>query len=148
MDRDDHKQVPVGSMIKYNNAVDRPDEAEPESPKSVSGNGTDPTADSSDTEPVRRALIRATLKPNEGAPPVPRPAPVFTMHEQPQGGKGASRGGRRPTNSQSQRDNGHPNRKKIKTRSRQGQHIDRNGQTNSGRSSRSVSSRRGKSRQR
>ena len=36
--------------------------------------------------PVRRALIRATLKPGEGVPPTPREAPVFTMHQQTRSG--------------------------------------------------------------
>ena len=39
-----------------------------------------------DEEPVRRALIRATLKPGEGVPPTPREAPVFTMHQQTRSG--------------------------------------------------------------
>ena len=39
-----------------------------------------------DQGPVRRSLIRATLKHPEGVPSNPRPAPVFTMHEQPGSG--------------------------------------------------------------
>ena len=62
-----------------------------------------------DDGPVRRPLIRATLKHPEGTLP-PREAPVFTMHEQPRGGassgRGPNRGGRPP------RDSGQPNNKK------------------------------------
>lgn len=55
--------------------------------------------------PVRRPLIRATLTPPEGAPPVARQPPVFTMHQQ------QARGG--SWNGRSNRDSGHPNKKKA-----------------------------------
>ena len=84
-----------------------------------------------DEGPVRRPLIRATLKPPEGTPPPAQQAPVFTMHE-PRGGSGQSRGNSRPRNSRPGRDNGHPNKTNGKSRSR----------------SRSGSSRRGKGRSR
>ena len=51
-----------------------------------------------DAEPVRRSLIRATLKKPEGSPLVARPAPVFTIQQQSRGsaparGKNATPGG-------------------------------------------------------
>ena len=58
--------------------------AEPEAPAEDLADSSDAVAE--DQGPVRRALIRATLKHPEGTPSNPRPAPVFTMHEQPGGG--------------------------------------------------------------
>ena len=76
--------------------------------------------------PVRRALIRATLKPGEGDPP-PREPPVFTLHQQPRAGGHNGRGNRNGN----QKGSGFPHR----------QHHDRGGQSRS-------SSRRGKGRSR
>ena len=90
-------------MTERDQNVERPVDAAEESPVPAD---TDETAlDASeaaeaagdDEGPVRRALIRATLKPGEGAPPTPRQAPVFTMHQQPRPGnsaRGASRNNR------------------------------------------------------
>jgi hypothetical protein len=109
----------------------------------------DTSATGPDSDPVRRALIRATLKPNNGNPVTSRTAPVFTMHEQPRGGNGTNRSTKRFPNNNSQRDNDRTNRKTIKSKSsRQSQNNDRNGQSRSGRSAHLASSRHGKSRSR
>lgn len=76
-----------------------------------------------DEGPVRRPLIRATLKLPEGTPPTPRQAPVFTMHE-PRGNSAApNRGNSRPRHARSGRDNGQSNQangNKSRSRSRSG----------------------------
>ena len=85
-----------------------------------------------DEGPVRRSLIRASLKPGEGPPPQPRAAPVFTMHQQPP--RQAGRNGRPNRDSGG---GGNPNGNGFPRRQRN----DRGGQSRS-------SSRRGKGRSR
>ena len=82
-----------------------------------------------DEGPVRRSLIRASLKPGEGPPPQPRAAPIFTMHQPPP--RQAGRNGRPNRDNGNQNGNGLPRR----------QRNDRGGQSRS-------SSRRGKGRSR
>ena len=109
-------------MSEHNRATDPPEERGSVVPTDVESAGAhdgipegapDDAANvevARDEGPVRRSLIRATLKHPEGTPPPPREAPVFTMHEQPRGGasssRGPSRGGGRPAR------DGHPNKKK------------------------------------
>ena len=71
-----------------------------------------------DEGPVRRPLIRATLKHPEGTPPPPRQPPVFTMHQQERGGSSPARGQNR--NGRFVRDSGQANKKKG-SRDRSGQ---------------------------
>ena len=90
---------------RVNNQADDSDSVEP-----VDGDSTK-TSDNVDEGSVRRPLIRATLKHPGGAPPPPRQAPVFTMHQQEQqsgsqGGRGQNRNGRFV------RDSGRPNKNK------------------------------------
>ncbi len=122
--------------------VESPEESIPvESP-------TEPTEE----WPVRRALIRATLKLPEGAAPTPRQPPVFTMHQQTRGGNGGNSGNRANGNVRSSRsawDNGHPNKQGDKNNSsRSSRRNDRSGQVRNGSPSRSASSRRGRGRSR
>ena len=160
-------------MSEQNRATDVPEEqgtVAPTDVESAGEPGVAPEGTRDDVEgvenverdegPVRRPLIRATLKHPEGTPPPPREAPVFTMHEQPRGGsssgRGANRGGR------STRDSGHPNKKKN-ARERSGQQTrkgnssggkkhsfrsDRTGQNGAHAGQRSSSSRRDKGRSR
>lgn len=89
-----------------------------------------------DEGPVRRPLIRATLKPEEGAPPPPRQAPVFTMHEQTRSGPGANRGNNRPrSSSRPVREGGpggHPNKTGGKSRASRSRSGSRRGKGRSG----------------
>lgn len=118
-------------MSEHNRAIDPPEERGPVVPTDVESAGApdgvpegapDDAANvevERDEGPVRRPLIRATLKHSEGTPPPPREAPVFTMHEQPRGGsspgRGPSRGGRPARD-------GHSNKKKN-SRERPGQYA-------------------------
>ena len=79
------------------------DQADPESAAPAADVDTETTADASSAPaeredgPVRRPLIRATLKHPEGTPPPPRQAPVFTMHQNQPGSqppRGQNRSGR------------------------------------------------------
>ena len=101
--------------------------------------------------PVRRALIRATLKLPEGAPAVQRQPPVFTMHQQTRGGNDGN-GNRANGNVRSSRsawDNGQPNKPNDKNNSsRSPRRNDRGGQIRGGSASRPASSRRGRGRSR
>ena len=106
-----------------------------------------------DDWPVRRALIRATLKLPEGTAPAPRQPPVFTMHQQTRGGDGGNSGNRANGNVRNSRsaswDNGHPNRQNEKnSSSRPARRNDRNGQSRNGSPSRPAASRRGRGRSR
>ena len=89
---------------RVNNQADESDSVEP-----VGGDSTK-TSDDVDEGSVRRPLIRATLKHPGGAPPSPRPAPVFTMHQQEQSGSQGGRGQNR--NGRFVRDSGHANKRK------------------------------------
>ena len=98
-------------MSEHNRVAEEADSVEPTDvePSEVSENVDD--------EPVRRPLIRATLKHPEGTPTL-RQAPVFTMHQQERGGSAAGRGQNR--NGRFVSDSGHPNKKKG-SRDRSGQ---------------------------
>lgn len=125
---------------------DQPDPAV-ESPEESTAAEQQP--DPAEEWPVRRALIRATLTPQEGAPPAQREPPVFTMHQQTRGGGGGNRANGNVRNSRSAWDNGHPNRVNEKGNSpRSSRRNDRGGQPRSGSPSRSASSRRGRGRSR
>ena len=89
---------------RVNSQADESDSVEP-----VDGGSTDISNDV-DEGPVRRPLIRATLKHPNGAPPPPRQAPVFTMHQQEQSGSQGGRGQNR--NGRFVRDSSHSNKKK------------------------------------
>jgi len=98
---------------------------------------------------VRRALIRATLKPQGGAPPPPRQAPVFTSHQQQspqQTGNGFNRGNTsKPRNNRQASGKNHS--KKTRS-SRSARYNERGGQPRVNSTSRSTSSNRGKGRSR
>ena len=102
-------------MSEHNRVPNSPDEADSVEPTEVE---TSEVTEDKDEGPVRRPLIRATLKHPEGTPPPPRQAPVFTMHQQERGGSSAGRGQNR--NGRFVRDSGHPNKKKG-SRDRPGQ---------------------------
>lgn len=79
-------------MTEHNHDADRPVGETLESPSAESETTTETAPPAkADDGPVRRALIRATLKPGDGVPPTPRQAPVFTSHQQTRGG-GTGRG--------------------------------------------------------
>ncbi len=143
---------------RVNNQADESDAVEPVDGDSVK------TSDDVDEGPVRRPLIRATLKHPNGAPPPPRQAPVFTMHQQEQNGAQGGRGQNR--NGRFVRDSDRPNKTKG-SRDRSGQggsqyaskgnspggkkrtpRPDRSGQNRSVSGNRSPSSRRDKGRSR
>lgn len=125
-------------MSEHNRATDPPEEGGAVVPTDVKSAGApdgvpEGTPDDAatvevervDEGPVRRPLIRATLKHSEGTPPLPREAPVFTMHEQPRGGSSSGRGpgrGGRPVR------DGHPNKKKN-SRERSVQHASKGNST-------------------
>jgi len=115
----DHTQRGGKPMSDRQHAAHPPDEPETAAPDVPDESDTE-AAPERDEGPVRRPLIRATLKPEEGAPPPPRQAPVFTMHEQPRGGAGANRGnsrGRNPRPAPEGGPGGHPNKAGGKPRS-------------------------------
>ena len=121
-------------MNKTKHAVDHHIDGEPstDSQKATSATGAK-------SEPVRRALIRATLKPNNVTQAISRTAPVFTMHEQPRGSNGTNRTAKRFQT----------NKKTIRAKSsRKNKNNDRNGQSKSERSARLAPSRNGKNRSR
>ena len=125
-------------MSEQNRVTDPPEEADSVEPTDIE------SSEDRDEGPVRRPLIRATLKHPEGTPPPPRQPPVFTMHQQERGGSSAGRSPNR--NGRFVRDSGHPNKKKG-SRDRAGQGASQNASmkgNNSGgkkRSPRSDSSR-------
>lgn len=102
-------------MSEHNRVPNSPDEADSVEPTESE---TPEVTEDKDEGPVRRPLIRATLKHPEGTPPPPRQAPVFTMHQQERGGSPAGRGQNR--NGRFVRDSGHSNKKKG-SRDRPGQ---------------------------
>jgi hypothetical protein len=109
---------------------DRPVDDQVQAPETDVETATEPSAgERPDEGPVRRSLIRASLKPGEGLPPQPRAAPVFTMHQPPP--RPAGRPGRPNRDNGNQNGNGLPRR----------QRNDRGGQSRS-------NSRRGKGRSR
>ena len=126
IDLDDRRQDPTDPMSERNRVTDTPDDPGAVAPtdvesedgpvvsKGARADAVSVEVENADLEkddgPVRRPLIRATLKHPEGSPPPPREAPVFTMHEQPRGGPSSGRGPNRsgrPT-----RDSGQPTNKK------------------------------------
>ena len=107
----------------------------------------DAASERGDGESVRRVLIRATLKPQEGVPLTPRQPPVFTMHQQPRGGAGTGRGDFRPRNGRPDPANGDPD-KVNGNKARAARRNERGGPQRVNSTSRSASSRRGKGRSR
>lgn len=95
-------------MSEHNRATGDPEDPESAARASdvdTTDGGTSAPADRDDG-PVRRPLIRATLKHPEGTPPTPREPPVFTMHQNQPGAK-PSRGQKR--NGRPVRSGGNPN---------------------------------------
>lgn len=136
-------------MSEQDRSARQPDQPDPavESPEESTVAEQQP--DPAEEWPVRRALIRATLTPQDGAPPAQREPPVFTMHQQTRGNSGGNRANGNVRNSRSAWDNGHPNRVNEKgNSSRSSRRNDRGGQPRSGSPSRSASSRRGRGRSR
>ena len=131
---------------------DRPDEVDPAVDPPEKPAVADAVSERGAGESVRRALIRATLKPQEGVPPTPRQAPVFTMHQQPRGGAAAGRGNFRARNDRPDRPDGYFNKvdgnKVNGNRARPARRNERGGQQRFNSTSRSASSRRGKGRSR
>ena len=118
----DASEQPIDRMSEHNRATGDPEDPESAAPAT----DVDTTADGTsapagrDDGPVRRPLIRATLKHPEGTPP-PRQPPVFTMHQN-QPGSQAPRGQNR--NGRPVRSGGHPNNQKS---SRPGQNASSRG---------------------
>lgn len=108
------------------------DQADPESAASAADDETMADASSEPAErddgPVRRPLIRATLKHPEGTPPPPREPPVFTMHQN-QPGSQAPRGQNR--SGRTFRSGGNNNSKKS-SRDRSGQKASSRGNSSGG----------------
>ena len=127
---------------------DRPSEVDPAVDPSDEPAVADGAAGRRDGDSVRRALIRATLKPQEGVPPTPRQPPVFTMHQQPRGGASpAGRGNFRARGVRPDRAGGQPDQVNGNT-ARPARRNERGGQQRVNSTSRSASSRRGKGRPR
>ena len=120
----DASERPIDRMSEHNRATGDPEDPESAAPAT----DVDTTADCTsapaerDDGPVRRPLIRATLKHPEGTPPPPRQPPVFTMHQNQPGSqpRGQNRNGR-PV-----RSGGHPNNQKS-SRDRSGQNASSRG---------------------
>lgn len=127
---------------------DHLNEAEAEIDPAVSPADESAEAERRDRDHVRRPLIRATLKPQEGVPPTPRQPPVFTMHQQqPRGGPGAGRGNFRARAGRPDRENGRPDTVDG-NRARPARRNERGGQHRANGTPRSASSRRGRGRSR
>ena len=127
---------------------DRPGEVDPAVDASEEPAVADAASARRGGDSVRRALIRATLKPQEGVPPTPRQPPVFTMHQQPRGGAGAAgRGNFRARNGRPDEPDGHPN-KVNGNKARPARRNERGGQQRFNSASRSAAPRRGKGRPR
>ncbi len=109
-------------MSEQNRVTDPPEQADSVEPADIESSEM---SEDLDEGPVRRPLIRATLKHPEGTPPPPRQPPVFTMHQQERGGSSPGRGPNR--NGRFARDSGHPNKKKG-PRDRSGQGGSQNAQ--------------------
>ncbi len=120
----DGSEQPIDRMSEHNRATGDPEDPESAAPAT----DVETTADSTsapaerDDGPVRRPLIRATLKHPEGTPPPPRQPPVFTMHQNQPGSqaRGQNRNGRQV------RSSGHPNSQKS-SRERSGQNTSSRG---------------------
>ena len=110
------------------------------------GNSAGATSGKSEEGPVHRNLIRATLGNQSGLPETPRPAPVFTMHQQQaQAGSGATRKKSKVRNGRQAKKNGASKQASEKKRSwRSSRQKARNGLANGN----SSSSRNGKGRSR
>lgn len=127
---------------------DRPSEVDPAVDPSDEPAVADAAAERGDGESVRRALIRATLKPQEGVPPTPRQPPVFTMHQQPRSGaSGTGRGNFRARSGRPDRAGGHPDQVNG-NQARPARRNERSGQQRVNSTPRSAASRRGKGRPR
>ena len=127
---------------------DRPSEVDPAVDPSAEPAVADAAVERGDGESVRRPLIRATLKPQEGVPPTPRQPPVFTMHQQPRGAAaGAGRGNFRARGVRPDRAGGHPDQVNG-NQARPARRNERGGQQRINSTSRPASSRRGKGRPR
>ena len=128
---------------------DRPSEVDPTVDPSGEPAVADAAAERGDGESVRRALIRATLKPQEGVPPTPRQPPVFTMHQQPRGGAaaGTGRGNFRARSVRPDRAGGPPDQVNG-NQARPARRNERGGQQRVNSTPRSAASRRGKGRPR
>ena len=127
---------------------DRPSEVDPAVDPSDEPAVADAAAERGGGESVRRALIRATLKPQEGVPPTPRQPPVFTMHQQPRGAAaGTGRGNFRARSVRPDRPSGHPDQVNG-NKARPARRNERGGQQRFNSTSRPASSRRGKGRPR
>ena len=136
-------------MSEQDPSARQPDQPDPavESPEESTAAEQQP--DPAEEWPVRRALIRATLTPQDGAPPAQREPPVFTMHQQTRGGAGGNRANGNVRSSRPAWDNGNTNRGNEKgNSSRASRRNDRGGQPRNGSQSRSASSRRGRGRSR
>ena len=107
-------------MSDQNRVTQPPEEADSAEPVDVE---SAEISEDRDEGPVRRPLIRATLKHPEGTPPAPRQPPVFTMHQQERGGSSPARGPNR--NGRFVRDSGQANKKKG-SRDRSGQGASQN----------------------
>ena len=90
-------------MSDQNRVTQPPEEADSVEPADIESSEI---SEDRDEGPVRRPLIRATLKHPEGTPPPPRQPPVFTMHQQERGGSPPGRGPNR--NGRFVRDSGQP----------------------------------------
>ena len=128
---DGNEQDPIDRMSEQNRATGDP--ADPESAAPAADVETTADASSAPAErdegPVRRPLIRATLKHPEGTPPPPRQPPVFTMHQNqpgPQPPRGQNRSGR------SFRSGGNTNNSKKSSRERAGQKASSRGNSSGG----------------
>ena len=109
----------------------------------------EPSPEPTEEWPVRRALIRATLKLPEGTAAVQRQPPVFTMHQQTRSPAGGNRANGNVRNSRPAWDNGQPNKQGDKNgSSRSSRRNDRSGQVRNGSPSRTANSRRGRGRSR
>ena len=138
-------------MSEQDRAARQPDEPDPPVESPEESKPADEQSEPAEEWPVRRALIRATLTPPDGAPTVQREPPVFTMHQQTRGGPGGQRTNGNTRDSRSAWDNGQPNRPNGKgngNSSRSSRRNDRGGQFRNGSPSRQASSRRGRGRSR
>lgn len=97
-------------MSEQNPVIQPPEEADPVEPADNKSSELSEIPEDRDEGPVRRPLIRATLKHPEGTPPPQREPPVFTMHQQGRDGSPPGRGPNR--NGRSVHDSGHPNKQK------------------------------------
>ena len=136
-------------MSEQDRSAPQPEQLDPAVEPPEESTAAEQQPDPAEEWPVRRALIRATLPPLEGAPTTQRQPPVFTMHEQPRGGSGGNRGNGNVRNSRSPWDNGHPNPGNEKgNSSRSSRRNDRGGQPRNGSPSRQAGARRGRGRSR